>query len=87
MIDIATETEETEKKFVARWAKHLDDKRYFRFNVEHGLQGIGLDEYKKKGAMESATERYITHMAQKFRLQDCVQNLRLKQSVYIENFA
>jgi predicted acylesterase/phospholipase RssA len=87
VVQIATETENTEKKFIARWAKHFDQKRYFRFNVEQGLQGIGLDEYKKKGDMEAATEGYLTHTAQKFRVRDCIQNLRLKQSVYIENFA
>lgn len=87
VVEIATETDNTEKKFIARWAKHFDQKRYFRFNVEQGLQSIGLDEYKKKGAMEAATEGYLNHMAQKLRVRDCIQNLRLKQSVYIEDFA
>jgi hypothetical protein len=87
VVQIATETESTEKKFIARYAKQSDEKRYFRFNVEQGLQEIGLDEYNKKGTMEAATEGYLTHMAQKFRVRDCIQNLKLKQSVYIENFA
>jgi predicted acylesterase/phospholipase RssA len=85
VVNIATETENTEKKFVARWAKHFDEKRYFRFNIDQGLQGIGLDEYKKKGAMEAATAAYLTHTAQKFRVRDCILNLRLKQSAYIED--
>jgi predicted acylesterase/phospholipase RssA len=87
VVEIATETENTERKFIARWAEHFDEKRYFRFNVDQGLQNIGLDEYKKKGAMEAATEGHLTHVAQKFRVRDCVRNLRLKQSVYIEDFA
>jgi predicted acylesterase/phospholipase RssA len=87
VVEIATETENTERRFIARWAKHFDQKRYFRFNVDQGLQNIGLDEYKKKGAMEAATEGYLTHMTQKFRVRDCIQNLRLKQSVYIEDFS
>jgi hypothetical protein len=87
VVQIATETENTERKFIARWAKHFDEKRYFRFNVEQGLQEIGLDEYKKKGVMKAATEGYLTHMAQKFRVRDCIQNLRLKESVYLEDFA
>jgi hypothetical protein len=86
VVQIATETEKTEKKFVAKWAKHLDEKRYFRFNVDQGLQGIGLDEYKKKGVVEAATEGYLTHMAQKFRVRDCIRNIGLKQSMYNENF-
>lgn len=87
VVQIATETENTEKKFIARWAKHFDEKRYFRFNVEQGLQNIGLDEYNKKGAMEAATEGYITHKAQYFRVRDCIENMKLKQSAYIKNFA
>jgi predicted acylesterase/phospholipase RssA len=87
VVGIATETEETEKKFIARWRKHFDENRYFRFNVDQGLQSIGLDEYKKKGVIEAATERYLIHQGQKFRVRDCVQNLRLKQSVYIESFS
>ncbi|KAJ6120164.1 protein kinase subdomain-containing protein [Penicillium sp. IBT 18751x] len=67
VVQIATETENTERRFIARWAKHFDDKRYFRFNVEHGLQEIGLEEYRKKGAMKAATEGYLTHITQKFR--------------------
>ncbi|KAJ5623136.1 protein kinase subdomain-containing protein [Penicillium lividum] len=80
VVQIATETENTERRFIARWAKHFDENRYFRFNVEQGLQEIGLDEYKKKGPMEAATEGYLTHMAQKFRVRDCVQNMRLKEN-------
>ena len=37
MVDIATETEYTERKFIIRWVKHFDEKRYFRFNVNQGL--------------------------------------------------
>jgi predicted acylesterase/phospholipase RssA len=87
VVGIATETEETEKKFIARWRKHFDENRYFRFNVDQGLQTIGIDEYKKKGEIESATERYLVHQAQKNRVRDCIQNLRLKQSVYIVNYS
>lgn len=84
---IATETEATEKKFIARWAKHFDESRYFCFNVDQGLQSVGLDEYKKKGTIEAATEGYLTHTAQRFWIRDCIQNLRLKQSMYIQSFA
>ena len=51
IVQIATKTENIEKKFIARWAKHFDQKRYFRFNIEQGLQSIRLDEYKIKGAI------------------------------------
>ncbi|KIM98305.1 hypothetical protein OIDMADRAFT_202122, partial [Oidiodendron maius Zn] len=80
VLQIVTETSNTEKKFIARWARHFDEKRYFRFDVDQGLQDIGLDEYQNKGTIQLATAGYLTHTALKFRVQDCIQNLRLKQS-------
>lgn len=87
VVGIATETEETEKMFIAKWRKHFDENRYFRFNVDQGLQVIGLDEYKKQGAMEAATDRYLINQAQKNRVRDCIQNLRLKQSGYLVDYS
>ena len=87
LVRIATETEETERKFIARWAKQYDENRYFRFNVNQGLQEVGLAEYKEQGRMEAATDEYLRHQAQKSRVRDCVQNLQQKQSVYIKDFS
>jgi len=36
--------------------------------------------------MEAATDEYLRHQAQKFRVRDCVENLQQKQSVYMESF-
>ncbi|KAE8354187.1 phospholipase [Aspergillus coremiiformis] len=87
LVGITTETEHTEKKFAARWAKHFDQKRYFRFNVQQGLQGVRLEEYREQGTIEAATHRYLDHQVQAFLVRDCVQNLKLKESVYIQDFA
>jgi Patatin-like phospholipase len=85
--EIITETENTERRFIARWARHFDEKRYFHFSVDQGLQNVALDGYKNKVTMEAATQAYFTHMAQNLRLRDRIRNLRLKQSAYIEDFA
>lgn len=85
LVRLVTETEYTEGRFIAKWRQHFDEKRYFRFNVDHGLQGVGLAEYKQCGTIESATDEYLKHQAQKFRVRDCVHNLKQKQSVYIED--
>ncbi|KAF2192161.1 kinase subdomain-containing protein, partial [Zopfia rhizophila CBS 207.26] len=87
LVGIVTETEDTERKFVARWAKHFDQKRYFRFNVDQGLQDVGLAEYKEQGRVEAATDEYLRHQTQKFRVRDCVQNLQRKQTRTDVNFA
>lgn len=56
---IATETENTAEKF-ARDKRDLGDSgRYYRFNVDRGLEGIGLECTKEKGAISAATGRYI----------------------------
>ncbi|KAB8233733.1 uncharacterized protein BDW43DRAFT_77322 [Aspergillus alliaceus] len=87
LVDIATETDRTEKKSIARWAKHFDEKRYFRFNVDQGLQEVGLEEYREQGKIEAATYRYLDHQAQAFQVRDCVQNLKLKESMAMCNIS
>ncbi|KAJ6042987.1 FabD/lysophospholipase-like protein [Penicillium canescens] len=77
---LVTQTEHTEKRFIARWRQHYDSKRYFRFNVDQGLQDVGLAEYQEQGLIESATEGYLDHQAVAFRVRDCVENLKSKQS-------
>ncbi|TQV92190.1 protein kinase subdomain-containing protein [Cordyceps javanica] len=80
LVGMVTETEQTEARFIARWRQYYDLKRYFRFNVDHGLEGVGLDEYHQQGTMEAATESYLDHIAQITRVRDCVLNLSQKQN-------
>lgn len=87
LVDLATETQKTAQGFMARWRGHFDQKRYFRFNVHQGLQSVGLAEYREQGAIEAATIDYLGDQEERFRVRDCVRNLKLKQSVYIENFS
>lgn len=84
---LATQTEHTEKRFIAKWRQQYDEKRYFRFNVDQGMQDVGLEEYQEQGLIEAATHGYLDHQAVAFQVRDCIQNLRLKQSVYMESFA
>ncbi|THV93791.1 hypothetical protein D6D27_04172 [Aureobasidium pullulans] len=84
---IALETEATERKFIARWARHLDEKRYFRFNVEQGLQDVGLAEFKMKGDIKGVSEAYLTHTGQKSRVRDCIENMSTKQNLTNIDFA
>ena len=85
--ELTTETEQTEKKFIAKWRQHYDSKRYFRFNVDQGLQDVGLAEYQEQGLIEAATEGYLSHQKVAFEVRDCIQNLESKQSVYLESFS
>ncbi|PYH40041.1 phospholipase, patatin family protein, partial [Aspergillus saccharolyticus JOP 1030-1] len=54
---------------------HYNSKRYFRFNVEQGLQEVGLAEYQNQGLIEAATQGYLDHQTVDFRVRDCIENL------------
>ncbi|KAI9768121.1 MAG: hypothetical protein M1839_004202 [Geoglossum umbratile] len=56
--DIANETEKTAEKFI-RDKRQLSDGRYYRFNVEKGLEGIGLEETHQAKIVAAATRRYL----------------------------
>lgn len=83
---IMMETEYTAERFVSTWeGGYL--KRYFRFNVEQGLEEVGLAEYKKPGIVVAATEAYINSPEQKFKLDVCVKNLCKNLSRLVEDFS
>jgi hypothetical protein len=87
LVAMVAETERTEKRVIARWARLFTEKRYFRLNVEQGLQDVGLAEYKEQGRIEAATGEYLDRTQQDGRVRECVANLKEKQSVYLEDFA
>jgi predicted acylesterase/phospholipase RssA len=75
---VATDTRLTEQDVATRW-KDYQDTRYFRFNVQQGLQKLGLAEYKEKGLLEAATTEYLDSQDTKPRVYKCVMNLRTKE--------
>lgn len=56
---IATETEETEKRLFKNQGHLGIGGHYFRFNVDKGLGGVGLDEHEKVDQIEAGTELYL----------------------------
>lgn len=71
---IATETEATEQQFFRNSASFGVDGRYFRFNVNKGLEDGSLDENDEKGIaqIESASLAYldegkVQQMVEEFR--------------------
>ncbi|KAK9258491.1 acyl transferase/acyl hydrolase/lysophospholipase [Lipomyces tetrasporus] len=59
-VDIATETEKTAQQFLAH-SDMAKQGRYFRFNVEQGMQGVGLEECKHMDKMDAATQGYLNN--------------------------
>lgn len=75
LVDLTTETERTADKFISRWRYPFDMNCYFRFNVQQGLQDVGLAEYQEQGLIEAATYEYLIQQEQKSRMRKCVMNL------------
>jgi predicted acylesterase/phospholipase RssA len=65
-VAIAVETEDTARLF--RTAHKNLEGRYFRFNVEQGLQGIALDEWNHFDRMDAATQLYLSDMSDQLGL-------------------
>ena len=80
---LTTETEQTAEKF--RRARPELDKtdRYYRFNVEHGLEGIGLEEpKKKKKKIIAVTQHYLKLQDVLKRMQACIDNITNRKCQY-----
>jgi hypothetical protein len=73
--ELATETERTGEQF-RRDKSSLDEEgRYYRFNVDHGLEHVGLEESKKKKEIAAATGRYIASQAVLKQMKSCAKSL------------
>jgi len=59
LVAIATETEQTAERFRRDKLQLHNSGRYYRFNVNRGLEEIGLEELKKRKEIAAATRRYV----------------------------
>jgi hypothetical protein len=76
LVAIATETEQTAERF-RRDKSQLDNSgRYYRFNVDRGLEEIGLEESKKRKEIVAATRRYVGSQDVFKQMRACADNLR-----------
>lgn len=83
LVSLVTKPEGTERRFMARWSNESKENRVFRFNVEHGLQAVRMDDCSQRSMIENATQDYLHHSAQKSRIVDCTLNLARKEGIYI----
>ncbi|CAF9930839.1 MAG: hypothetical protein ALECFALPRED_004739 [Alectoria fallacina] len=77
--DIATETEKTAEIFARSRRGLLTQQRYFRFNVDQGLQNVGLEEYKKEKDIVSATSLYMESQHMQSQMRDCSKAMKDKE--------
>jgi hypothetical protein len=59
--DIATDTEKVAGEFreEMKYKYGVEQKVYFRFNVQHGLEQVGLEEWKEMDRTKVATQDYV----------------------------
>ena len=75
LVAIATETEQTAERF-RRDKSHLEDNgQYYRFNVDRGLEEIGLEESGKRKEIAAATRRYVGSQGVFKQMQACAVNI------------
>ncbi|KAH8892820.1 hypothetical protein GQ53DRAFT_860990 [Thozetella sp. PMI_491] len=76
---LVTETEKTAEQFRRDKCSLYDEGRYYRFNVDSGLETIGLHESKKKNEIAAATRRYIESQEVFKQMQACAGALARKK--------
>ena len=83
LVKIASDTEQKTENFehVHQVLLKPSNKGYYRFNVEQGLQDVGLEEYKLTGQIETATEEYLAKRTQENEIRTCAQILKLKECI------
>ena len=91
LTDMATETETRARMSEGKWRQQFDNKNgdntYFRFNVEHGLADVGLEEYRRAPVIETATELYLKSRHVQGMLDRCTKMLNERQCVYEIDFS
>lgn len=68
---LATETARIAEQFRHDRSSLDDDERYYRFNVDRGLENIGLEESKNREKIAAAVARYIASGAVSKQLRAC----------------
>jgi predicted acylesterase/phospholipase RssA len=88
LIGIATETRKTAEDFRQAHGEMFDAGRAFRFNVEQGLQDVGLEEHLKAGLILTATGSYMESQEHVDRVEPCASNLASKRCTFLlEDFS
>jgi hypothetical protein len=82
MVEIATETENTARMFEKEHRTIVRDGRYFRFNVDKGLEEVGLEAAEKRNIIVSRTRLYLKSEHVFSQIQACAASLVSKQRAY-----
>ncbi|KAK3937037.1 kinesin [Diplogelasinospora grovesii] len=73
---IATAAEKTAERFQRHHERLVKSGVFFRFNVSHGLEDIGLEEASRLGDIQACTDRYCTSPSVVQRVEACANKLK-----------
>jgi hypothetical protein len=76
VIAIATDTEIRAKKFESAHSELTERYQYFRFNVQRGLENIGIEDAAQARAIMAAIRDYLDSEGLKTRMQQCGRRLK-----------
>ena len=78
--DIATETAITAEMFLREHRDLAKEDRYFRFDVDRGLEDIALEDYQSRKSIVAATRKYVESQTVLEQMQACGENLSARES-------
>lgn len=83
VVNLATDTERVTQSFWERVEEilTLDRPKYFRFNVERGLERIALDEWKQYKTLMEATNACLADPRVKSEVRACAEALVPSESM------
>jgi len=84
-VDIAFNAQNVADEFLADdfGTRLWETKKYFRFNVEQGLQDIQLDEYRKMEIIKAMTDGYLARKDTAEKIRECAHSLSDSQTVQL----
>ena len=80
LVRIATDCEDAAEQFKRQHMRMVRDKRFFRFNVDRGLENIGLEEWKRLDDIKAATRNYAQLEGVRIEMDTCSQVLKERES-------
>ena len=82
LLAVSTESEKTSNQFYDDYRHSLvKSGRYYRFNVEKGLENIGLEEAKEKSRIIRATKEYLKNGETFDKMEQCSNSLATRECV------
>ena len=75
VLAIVTQTERTAREFEEIHFPLFRSGRAFRFNVDHGLNDVGLDEWNKLGVIQAKTRNWLSYSRHAYEVELCAKQL------------